>query len=515
MSTLSKTIQDATRKRWRTAYGEFPASDGLEWYPKTRIEFREKLMLDPQYWLSTCCEIADRRGTGYIPFEHNSAQRRYDNEITFAGVVRDANAKVRKWGLTTKRLGNGLQSSVYSSGRDGLAVAQNEAAAKELAKTVTTLYESAWQYFKDLGQDPAFYLPRVTSDTVYGLVFGDIGSQYMAGWSGARGLGRLVVVHDLYITELAEWEGDVERSVTGLLTACPPDAEGLRQTVDWNAHTNWMGTEAYNVWECARKDRSDPEWNGFTPFFVGTGDLPEYYTPEFLADQARAMDAKQFKLNYPRVIEDLYTQNEMCVFDSDHIRDCTRADYAGRCERYLHGIDTAEGVPDGDWSVCITLGWTGECWQEACPPLWERVDAHIFADMLDQRVREYPGTCVVERNVGSAVIALLREKGTPHLYKHKARDKDGKQVRRVGFPVGTNKRIMISDLQQMLREGRIRLVTKRLIDELLIFEHKPHDQRIAAAPDRKGAHDDGPMALMNGVQGESYTFGVGPLVQYR
>ena len=189
LSTLSKTIQDATKKRSRKLYGECLSPDGSEPYPKSRSEFRERLASDPQYFLSTCCEITDRRGTGYVPFIHNAAQRRYDDEITFAGVDRDIDAKVRKWGLTVKRLGNGVHGSIYGAGRFGLTVAQSESPAKELGKVIRGFYESAWQYFTDIGEDPLYFLPRVTSDTVYGLVFRDIGSLKIVWLFFARGLG--------------------------------------------------------------------------------------------------------------------------------------------------------------------------------------------------------------------------------------------------------------------------------------------------------------------------------------
>jgi hypothetical protein len=511
MSTLSKTIEDAKKKRWKTQCGEFPLSDGTEWYPQTRTEFRERLMLDPQYFLSTCCEITDRRGTGYVPFIHNAAQRRYDDEITYAGVDRDVDAKVRKWGLTVKRLGNGVHGSCYGAGRFGLAVAQSEAPAKELGKVIRTFYESAWKYFGDIGQDPAYYLPRITSDTVYGLVFGDIGSQYLVSWSGARGLGRLVAIHDLYITELAEWEGDVESAITGLLTAKPPGAHGVRQTIDFNAHTNWMGTEAYNIWEAANEPQDSDEWNGFTPFFIGVKDLPEYYTPEFLAEQRQTLEEKQYKLQYPTTVEDLYTQRDQCVFNVEHLKACVVAEYATGCDRYVLGVDTSPGK-GGDYQVCVVMGWTGDLWQQACPAIRERVPEDVFGEHVDAMARRYPGTVVVEANVGSAVLVRLKELGTPGLYKHKHRDKDtGRQEYKLGFQTSyASKRVQLMELQQMFREGTIAIVDEWLFDELRDFEWKETDEqgrgKLAGAPDRSRAHDDGVAALWCFEAGTHYNW---------
>ena len=130
------------------------------------------------------------------------------------------------------------------------------------------------------------------------------------------------------------------------------------------------------------------------------------------------------------------------------------------------------------------------------PPIRERVPEDVFAGHVDERVRKYPGVCVVERNVGSAVLTRLRELATPGLYKHWHRDKDGRQFQQLGFPTTyASKRIMISDMQRALAEGTIGLVDEWMIQEMREFEWKD-DQHLAGAPDRSGAHDDGAMAVM-------------------
>jgi hypothetical protein len=262
-----------------------------------------------------------------------------------------------------------------------------------------------------------------------------------------------------------------------------------------------MGHHAYNFWQAA--NGTGDGWNGFTPFFVGVNDLPEYYTESFLLEQARTLGPKQFKLQYPATVEDLYTQRDLCCFDHEHLRDCTYPDYATGCERYLHGVDTAEGMSGGDWQVCVTLGWKDGVWREVAS-FRERVPEEVFAEHVDEHVRRYPGTTVVEANVGSAVLAEMRRRGTPGMYKHKHKEKDGVQRRKLGFQTTyQSKRIMITDLKRALREGEIGITTDWIIEELRDFEWK-EDSRLAGAPDRTGAHDDGAMALMLALQGAAY-----------
>lgn len=444
----------------------------------------------------------------------------YDREITNAGVVRDVDAKVRKYGLTSKRIGNGIHLSQFTEGRNGLVVPQSEGPAKELGKLVHQLYESAEKFFQDIGEDPRYFLPRVTSYSAYGLVFGDIGSQYMVSWAGARGLGRLVAILDLYITELAEWEGDVQRNVSSLLTAMPPGARGVRQTIDFNAHTDWMGTHAYNVWMSANKGPDDPDWNGFKPFFIGVDDLPEYYTPEFLADQRQAInDEELFRLDYPRTPEDLYIQKGRHPYRWKFIQECREPEYAGdSCSRYVHGVDTSDGEWDSDFQAMVTRGWKDGQWIEACPPIHERIpEPTEFAMQIHNRANHYGGVVVVEKNVGAAVIKALRDLSTNAnyvLYTHKHKDEHGKQKRRLGFvTTGASKRIMIADYQKALREGTLGIVTEELAQEAREFEYKD-DSRIAAAPDRAGAADDLIMADMVGMQGTTYN-DIGSMVMGR
>jgi len=387
-----------------------------------------------------------------------------------------------------------------------------------MAKIVRRLYETSWNYFEDIGRDPRYFMPEVTSDSVYGFVFGGMHSQYRVAWAGAKGIGRMIVIDDLYCTELQEWGNDAQDSLEALLTAQPPGAKGARQTLDFNANTNWLSSLAFEVWDNANKPTGDKEWNGFTPFFVGVKELPEYYTPEFLADKLRVLGEKRFKLDYPETPKDLYVQRDIAVHDAqlvDAAAGRTRGKYLSelgiRPERIIHGVDTATGSPEGDWQVCTSWGWHDGMWWELEAPVRTRIPEDVFAERVDERCRAFSGVCVVERNVGSAVLVRLRELGTEGLYKHKHRDKAGIQYRQLGFPTtyGT-KRNMIAEGNLLLRNGEIGLVTPELIAEWKDVEWKHRDDGkegvgLAGAPDRAGAHDDLWMGLLLAFQGIAST----------
>ena len=250
-----------------------------------------------------------------------------------------------------------------------------------------------------------------------------------------------------------------------------------------------MGSDCYIKWAGANKDGD--EWNHIVPFFSGVLDLPERYPPTELAELREAM-GNRYSLSYPETVEDLYKQRDRCVFNLEHLKACTHDDYAPRCERYVLGVDTSTGMPDGDYQVCVVYGWTGQCWWQVCPAIRERVPEDVFGEHVDAMARRYPGTVVVEANVGSAVLVRLKELGTPGLYRHKHRDREtGRQLFRLGFVTTyASKRVQLSALQRMFKEGTIGIVETWLFDEFRDYEWK-EDQHLAGAPDRTGAHDDG------------------------
>jgi hypothetical protein len=251
--------------------------------------------------------------------------------------------------------------------------------------------------------------------------------------------------------------------------------------------------------------------NNFTPFFSGTDDSPKIYTPEFLEECRLALGPKRFQTDYPRTRQDLYVQRDIACFDWEQLQashERTGGKYAGYgCEFYLHGVDTASGNPELDYQACVTYGFRDGMLWEAAPPIHGHWPEDVFAQMVHDRSREFPGTVVVERNMGAAVLVALRQLGTLGLYKHKHRDRTGKQKKQLGFPTTySSKKILISDLQQLLASDEIGIVHTPTLSEAREFEWKQtadnrEHQRLAGAPDRKDAHDDLLMALLMMIQG--------------
>lgn len=408
---------------------------------------------------------------------------------------------------------------MYTPGRRGRIVAHKQETSNELNQILKTLYESAWGYFKEIEQEPGYFMPVPTGDTVYGYNFGGIKSSIRFDTASGKGVGQAERNDELYLTEYSDWERAAD-TFAGLIGSQPPGNPDNRITIDFNAHGT--GSDAYTKWTNANKAHDDPEWNGFYSFFAGVLDLPEYYTAQFLQEREQAL-GRLFASVYPRTADEMWVQGNLCVHNAGDVERC-------RVDRYLceylsaaqiqaldvlHGVDTATGKADGDWQTCVTLAWHDNRWQEVCEPLRMRVPEDMFGERVDQQVRKYGGVCVVERNVGSAVITRLRELGTPGLYRHKQRDKSGHHRREIGLPVGyANKRQQIAQLDRMFREGAVGLKTPELIRECVEVEWKETQdgneaRGLAGNPDREGAHDDLWDALRIAFEGINYDIGPG------
>jgi len=364
-----------------------------------------------------------------------------------------------------------------------------------LGEIVKLLYISAWNFFESIrnatGVGPEYFMPIDKSGDRRIIDLGPGKGKLFIETAGGRAVGQADRTDDLYLTEYADWERP-EDAFHGLIGSMPLGNPGSRLTIDFNANESWMGSDCYIKWEGANKTGDD--WNHITPFFSGVLDLPERYPPTELAELREAM-GNRYALSYPETVEDLYKQRDRCVFNVEHLKACTFDGYAPRCERYILGVDTSTGMPDGDYQVCIVMGWTGQRWHQVCPAIRERVPEDVFGEHVDAMARRFPGTVVVEANVGSAVLVRLKELGTPGLYRHKHRDKDGQQRFKLGFQTTyASKRVQLSALQRMLKEGTIGIVEQWLFDELRDYEWK-EDQHLAGAPDRAGAHDDGVAGL--------------------
>ena len=471
--------------------------------PTTENELFKRIANDARFFLESFCSVKGFTG-GLVPFIFNAAQVDYYNRVWLGRVGRDIMVKSRKWGFTTERVGLGLHGAAYTEGRIFRIVSQRADTSYEINKTVKLLYDSAFKRLRDLGLDPEYFLPRRQFDNRKEYFFPDTQSAVIVDTARSRSVGQSDRSDDLYITEYSEWDDAEDRRAA--LDGSVPVGDGTRITIDFNA--KGIGNDAYVQYQAAKRTESE-DWNGFKALFYGTNECPDLYTPEFLSEKRRSLRDK-FPQVYPSNDEEVWLQDSAAVFDWEDLQACTgreyyceshkREEYIG-CE-FFHGVDTAPSADTkADWQVMKSFALVDGVLVEALPPIRTRIPEDVFAGMVHDRTIQLPGVVVVERNIGMAVMQKLKELGTQNLFKY--RDPVNKDKYRVGFVTTLpSKRMMIADMQSLLRDGAISLVSENGIHEMRQFEWKDDPEtKGAGAPKMKGSYDDECMAAMLAVQG--------------
>ena len=197
-----------------------------------------------------------------------------------------------------------------------------------------------------------------------------------------------------------------------------------------------------------------------------------------------------------RIIENEYDE-EVIVFD-DFIHEQYKGElriykYPQESKEYVIGGDVAEGKDGGDYSVAEVIDKeTGEQVAE----LHGHWEPDVFAKKT-KRLGLYYNNAVagIERNNhGHAVLNTLINYDTyENLYHHVSYNStNGKEESAPGFP--TNKQtkpILVSDLQEGIREEYLPINSIELVDELITFVNLGNGKMGA----QEGCYDDRVMAL--------------------
>ncbi|WMM26671.1 hypothetical protein RBU61_08330 [Tissierella sp. MB52-C2] len=170
---------------------------------------------------------------------------------------------------------------------------------------------------------------------------------------------------------------------------------------------------------------------------------------------------------------------------------------------YVMGSDVAEGKDGGDYSVAIVIEKeTGRQVAE----LHGHWEPDIFAKKIKRLGLYYNNAAAgVERNNhGHAVLnTLINYDIYDNLYNHvKYNSATGEEEKEPGFP--TNKQtkpILVSDLQEGIRERYLDIQSMELVDELITFVNLDGGKMGA----QEGCHDDRVMALGIALQVRKHT----------
>ena len=156
---------------------------------------------------------------------------------------------------------------------------------------------------------------------------------------------------------------------------------------------------------------------------------------------------------------------------------------------YVMGVDTAEGLGHGDYSVIQVLN-VGTGNQSA---IWH---GHIAPDLLAEEVMSvgmwYRNAlcCVESNNHGLTTITELRHLGYPNLFrKRQLNNVNNRNSQEYGWKTTrTSKPLMIDDLSSALRNNELQINDRNTVGELRTYVRNdrgsmsgsPYDDRVMA-----------------------------------
>lgn len=170
--------------------------------------------------------------------------------------------------------------------------------------------------------------------------------------------------------------------------------------------------------------------------------------------------------------------------------------------RYTMGVDTAEGLEHGDYSVV----WIVDTADGKCVAKWR---GKIAADLLGSEVAFRIGWkygaafAVVEvNNHGLTTLNSLMGAGYPNIYFRTAYDEAGRHpTRKVGFQTHEkSKPVLIDELNKALRQGELLLPDEETIGEMMVYTRDERG-RMSGSP-----HDDQVIAISLANLGRWHTF---------
>ena len=358
----------------------------------------------------------------------NPVQRHYWLRQTKRDIV----LKARQLGLSTVTLARFLYDTIRNPATDAVTVGHEGDAMRRMLANAKLMLDSV----------PPRYRPISTYNNKDELYFGQLDSRY---WIGTfRGLGRSGKINDLHMTEVAFWE----------MRNLADRVQGYLQSVPWGGNIaiestpNGAGGWFYRQCKMAEAGESEYRLHVY-PWYCN----PEYAIPRkgwavlrpqiaprfsngsIILDDAEIALARigivpeqlvwrrhrMFSMGDMRMGKDgclrsrLFSQEFECdfvasgqtVFDPEMIFGSCHWKKPRKGRQYVHGCDTALGVPGGAFSVIETLDRGSGDFVAQVRGRWKPA---AFAERVHAHALRYPGLVMVEsNNTGHAVLLRLEQ----------------------------------------------------------------------------------------------------------
>lgn len=463
-----------------------------------------KLMADFPLYAKNVLRIVNKKGE-IAPLKLNRGQmilhETLEKQLAETGRIRALVIKGRQMGISTYVEGRFFWKTTKTKNANAFVLSH-------LAESTTAIFRMV-RFFYDNAAHPIFKPPLATSTTTT-MVFERLNSQYRIGTARSTNIGRGMTNRYVHASEAAFYPNSGE-IVSGLLQSVPADDSEVVVESTANGAGGWFYEQVMKAL------RGDGDWIVvFIPWFW----LPEYskkcdpyfeltndeqklsllygLTPEQVnwrrskIDELGSLDF--FKQEYPCNPEEAFLFSgrsfveEDCLMDAD--RDCYSPAIEGSFkdgtitphedgaykqfvkhidpdERYCIGVDIAEGLAHGDYSVAQVLDSLGR--QVATWRL--HIDPYEYADQLSHLGKMFNRAYIVpeRNNHGLTTIRRLQDLGYPNLYiEHTVDDAYAdRMTKRAGFYTSSKtKPLIIDNLAALLRKRDSGIADKELVKEL-------------------------------------------------
>lgn len=466
-------------------------------------------------------KIRDKSGR-IIPLKLNSAQLKLYNIIK---EQKKANKPVRIIILKARQMGFSTLTE---------AVLFKETATKRNIRTgiiahkedsTANLFNMSKLMFEHL---PEPIKPHKKASNAKELIFDNesgtgLKSKFKCMTAGGKGVGRSDTFNALHLSELAFWECDKKKALTGIFQAVP----NLPNTIIIIESTA-NGYEYYKeLWDRAVAKKSE-----YIALFVGWNEMQEYkmpYTGFKLTVEEQELqklynltleqlswrrwcienncggDIEQFKQEYPINPQEAFISTGQCIFNKEkiinRIQNLERPYKQGYFTYNYDGLkvsnikwnnDTKNGyikiyeIPDSPEisQYCIggdTAGegsdyFTGQVLNakngKLCATLRQQMDADLYTKQMYCLGKYYKDALIgIESNFDSFPNAELQRIGYKNLYvREKTDDITHKKYTEYGFKTTLVTRpLIISNLVEIVREHIEQITDKETLEEMLTF----------------------------------------------
>lgn len=443
---------------------------------------------------------------GIEQFLFNDPQKYLDKIINEqkarTGRVRVLVLKGRQQGISTYTEGRAYRFCSLQKGSTAFILTHEQPATDNLFNMTKRYHENSHPALK----------PSTSASNSKEMVFDQLDSSIRAATAGSRACGRSGTIQFFHGSELGFWP-DAESHFAGVLQ-CIPDAPGTEIILESTAngignkfHQLWMeavnGESEYAIcfipWFWSKEYRKDA--TNFKPSVQEQKDMALH---GFDLEQAAWRRGKSQEMGldlcaqeYPHTWQDSFLASGRTVFDknltAEALKECWKPKKRMILEknkfverengelrvwqtpkqgvRYCAGVDIAEGLETGDYSVCDILEIPSG---QQVAQYHGHIAPDLFGQLLYHLGKWYNNALIgVESNFAPTTSIILRDLGYPSLYVQHSIDDRGsseKETRRIGWlTTSKSKRHIIDMLSAELREGTHGISCKETVQEMQTY----------------------------------------------